>query len=273
MLATRVYVDMLHNGVEPDGYTFPFVVKACAQLAALRQRRQLQGHAVKLGFLEHDEHAQNSLISFYGKCGEPELARCSRRLSRWRPGRGRAASWSALLAAYTKAGRWADCLNSFGAMVWNGWRPDESSMVSALSACAYLGTYDVGRSVHCSLLRNTVTLNTFMETSLVDMYPKCGCIEKATVVFDGMEGKKNEWTYIAMVSRLALHGDGRTALQVFDAMIREGHQPDDALGVHDTATTSFHAPIWSGAQITGIRERRRLLILTRQREAARGGAV
>uniref|UniRef100_A0A453N2Q7 Pentatricopeptide repeat-containing protein n=1 Tax=Aegilops tauschii subsp. strangulata TaxID=200361 RepID=A0A453N2Q7_AEGTS len=75
MLATRVYVDMLHNDVEPDGYTFPFVVKACAQLAALRQRRQLQGHAVKLGFLEHDEHAQNSLISFYGKCGEPELAR------------------------------------------------------------------------------------------------------------------------------------------------------------------------------------------------------
>ncbi|XP_020169576.1 pentatricopeptide repeat-containing protein At1g31920-like [Aegilops tauschii subsp. strangulata] len=208
---------MLHNDVEPDGYTFPFVVKACAQLAALRQRRQLQGHAVKLGFLEHDEHAQNSLISFYGKCGEPELAR--------------------------RAFEQMEARERTGGVL-------ERAARGVHEACAYLGTYDVGRSVHCLLLRNTVTLNTFMETSLVDMYPRCGCIEKATVVFDGMEGKKNEWTYIAMVSGLALHGDGRTALQVFDAMIREGHQPDDALGVHDTATTSFHAPIWSGAQIT-----------------------
>lgn len=227
--ALRLYVDMLHNGVEPDGYTFPFVLKACAQLVALRQGRQLQGHAVKLGFLEHDEHAQNSLISFYGKCGEPELARQS--FEQMEDGERTAASWSALLAAYTKAGRWADCLDSFGAMVRDGWRPDESSMVSALSACAHLGAYDVGRSVHCALLRNTVTLNTFMETSLVDMYAKCGCIEKATAVFDGMDCKKNEWTYSAMVSGLALHGDGRKALQVFDAMIREGHQPDEAVYV------------------------------------------
>uniref|UniRef100_M8AJ49 DYW domain-containing protein n=1 Tax=Aegilops tauschii TaxID=37682 RepID=M8AJ49_AEGTA len=227
--ALRLYVDMLNDGVEPDGYTFPFVLKACAQLAALRQGRQLQGHAVKLGFLEHDEHAQTSLISFYGKCGEPELAR--RAFEQMEAGERTAASWSALLAAYTKAGRWADCLESFGAMARDGWRPDESSMVSALSACAHLGAYDVGRSVHCALLRNTMTLNTFMETSLVDMYAKCGCIEKATAVFDSMDGKKNEWTYSAMVSGLALHGDGRKALQVFDAMIREGHQPDEAVYV------------------------------------------
>uniref|UniRef100_A0A0A9FMI8 Pentatricopeptide repeat-containing protein n=2 Tax=Arundo donax TaxID=35708 RepID=A0A0A9FMI8_ARUDO len=64
-----------------------------------------------------------------------------------------------------------------------------------------------------------------METSLVDMYAKCGCIEKAAAVFD-VTDDKNAWTYSAMVSGLALHGDGRKALQVFDAMVREGHAPD-----------------------------------------------
>uniref|UniRef100_A0ACD5ZKL8 Uncharacterized protein n=1 Tax=Avena sativa TaxID=4498 RepID=A0ACD5ZKL8_AVESA len=225
----RLYVDMLQNGVDPDGYTFPFVLKACAQLAALRQGRQLQGHAVKLGFSQRDEHVQNSLVSFYGKCREPELAR--RAFEQMEAGERTAASWSALLAAYTKAGRWAECLESFGAMARDGWRPDESSMVSALSACAHLGAHDVGRSVHCALLRNTVRLNTFMKTSLVDMYAKCGCIDKATAVFDGMEGEKNVWTYSAMVSGLALHGDGRKALQVFDAMVSEGHMPDEAVYV------------------------------------------
>ena len=228
--ALWLYVDMLEDGVEPDGYTFPFVLKACAQLAASRQGRQLQGQAMKLGFVQHDEHVQNSLISFYGKCGEAELARQA--FEQIEAGERTTASWSALLAAYTRAGLWAECLESFGGMARDGWRPDESSMVSALSACAHLGAYDIGRSVHCALLRNTVRLNTFMETSLVDMYAKCGCIEKATAVFDGMDGKKkNAWTYSAMVSGLALHGDGRKALQVFDAMAREGHRPDEAVYV------------------------------------------
>lgn len=225
--ALRLYVGMLEKGVEPDSYTFPFVLKACAQLAALREGRQLQGHFVKLGF-QRDEHVQNSLISFYGKCGKAELAR--RAFERMEDDERTTASWSALLAAYTRAGLWVECLESFGAMVREGWRPDESSMVSALSACAHLGAYDVGRSVHCALLRNTVRLNTFMQTSLVDMYAKCGCIEKAAAVFDAMDDK-NAWTHSAMVSGLALHGDGRKALQVFDAMVREGHWPDGAVYV------------------------------------------
>jgi len=225
--ALRLYADMLEAGVEPDNYTFPFVLKACAQLAALQEGRQLQAHIVKLGF-QHDEHVQNSLISFYGKCGEPTMAR--RAFDRTEAGERTAASWSALLAAYTRAGLWGECLESFGAMVREGWRPDESSMVSALSACAHLGAYDVGRSIHCALLRNAARLNTIMETSLVDMYAKCGCIEKAAAVFDAMGGK-NAWAYSAMVSGLALHGDGRRALQVLDAMVREGHAPDAAVYV------------------------------------------
>lgn len=222
--ALRMYVDMLEAGVRPDSYTFPFALKACAQLAALQEGRQLQAHIVKLGF-QHDEHVQNSLISFYGKCVEPAMARLA--FDRVEAEERTAASWSALLAAYTKAGLWGECLESFGAMVLDGWRPDESSTVSALSACAHLGAFDVGRSLHCALLRNTARLNTIMQTSLVDMYAKCGSIEKAAAVFDAMDDK-NAWTYSAMLSGLALHGDGRKALQVFDAMVRERHAPDAA---------------------------------------------
>ena len=119
----------------------------------LRFHWQLQAHIVKLGF-QHDEHVQNSIISFYGKYGEPAMARLA--FDRTEPEERTKASWSALLAAYTRAGLWGECLESFGAMVREGWRPDESSMVSALSVCAHLGAYDVGRSIHCSLRRGRV---------------------------------------------------------------------------------------------------------------------
>ena len=41
----RLYVDMLEAGVGPDSYTFPFVLKACAQLAALQEGRQVTASA------------------------------------------------------------------------------------------------------------------------------------------------------------------------------------------------------------------------------------
>ena len=79
---------------------------------------------------------QNSLISFYGKCGEPAMARLA--FDQVEAEERTTASWSALLAAYTKAGlgRMPRLVRRHGARC--GWRPDESSMVSALSACAHL---------------------------------------------------------------------------------------------------------------------------------------
>lgn len=43
--ALRMYVDMLEAGVRPDSYTFPFALKACAQLAALQEGRQVTASA------------------------------------------------------------------------------------------------------------------------------------------------------------------------------------------------------------------------------------
>lgn len=43
--ALRLYVDMLEAGVGPDSYTFPFVLKACAQVVALQEGRQVTASA------------------------------------------------------------------------------------------------------------------------------------------------------------------------------------------------------------------------------------
>lgn len=106
---------------------------------------------------------QNNPISFYSKYGEAELARWA--FERMEDD-GFLERSSALLVVYTRAGRWAECLE-FSAMVREGWRPDKSSMVSALSSCTHLGAYGVDRSVHCALLRSTMRLNTFMQMNML----------------------------------------------------------------------------------------------------------
>lgn len=60
---------MLEEGSAfPDKHTFPFVLKACAYLFALREGEQIYSHVVKLGF-GPDVYVNNSLIHFYVSCG------------------------------------------------------------------------------------------------------------------------------------------------------------------------------------------------------------
>ncbi|KAJ6833994.1 pentatricopeptide repeat-containing protein [Iris pallida] len=229
--ALCLYQEMVEQDVEPDGFTFPFALKACALLSsAVGEGAQLHASAIKFGF-GADAYAQNGLISLYGRRGEIEL---SRKVFEQLGSNRTVASWSALLAAHARAGLWGECLRLFSSMTTTdrgGMRPDESSIVSALSSCARLGALRAGRSIHSSLERNFAGLNVAVRTALLDMYMKCGCPEKGMLVFDSMRDK-NAWAYGVLISGLAAHGAGEKALEAFEEMSRDdGIEPDDAVFV------------------------------------------
>ena len=71
--ALLLYVEMLERGIEPDNFTYPFVLKACSLLVALKEGVQIHAHVFNAG-LEVDVFVQNGLISMYGKCGAIEHA-------------------------------------------------------------------------------------------------------------------------------------------------------------------------------------------------------
>lgn len=228
--ALHLFVVMLERGVEPDSFTYPSLLKACALLpAALEEGMQIHGQIFKLGF-EDDLFVQNSLINLYGKCSKIELSRAVFDQIERRS----VASWSALIAAHARLGMWSECLKLFGYMTSDQQclRAEESILVSVLSACANLGALDLGRCTHGSLLKNLTGLNVVVETSLIDMYAKCGSLEKGMCVFRKM-AEKNRFSYSVMISGLAMHGRGIEALRVFSEMLEEkwAAPPDDIVYV------------------------------------------
>lgn len=230
LAAVLLYKEMKEEeeeGFQGDNFTFTFLLKACARLAAAGEGRQLHGQAHKLGF-HGDRFIQNSLISLYGRCGEVALAGAVfERMGAQR----NLASWSALMAALTRAGRWAECLALYGRMKSEGWRAEESALGSVLGAAAHLGALEIGRRAHGCLLRTAAGWSSVVaQTSLLDMYMKCGSFERGMRVFGAIE-EKNLWTYSAVISGLALHGDGEGALRVFAGMLAEGLRPDGAVYV------------------------------------------
>lgn len=224
--ALLVYCEMLESGVGPDNFTYPVLLKACAWLLAIEEGMQIHGHVFKLG-LENDVFVQNSLISMYGKCGKVQLS-CG--VFEQLVDHKSVASWSAIIAAHASLGLWSECLMLFGDMRRQGLRAEESTLVSVLSACTHLGALDLGRCCHGFLLRNISALNVIVETSLIDMYVKCGCLEKGLSLFQKMT-KKNKLSYTVVICGLAIHGHGREALELFSEMFQEGLGPDDVAHV------------------------------------------
>ncbi|XP_042488301.1 pentatricopeptide repeat-containing protein At1g31920 [Macadamia integrifolia] len=236
--ALLLYGKMLERGIEPDNFTYPSLLKACAHLSAV-EGLQIHGHVFKLGF-ESDMFVQNSLINMYGKCGE---VKHSFRVFEKMDGRS-GASWGALIASHSSLGLWSECLRLFGDMSSEGcWRANERTLVSALSSCTHLGALDLGRCTHGYLLRNISVFNVIVETSLIDMYVKCGSLEKGLSIFHKMPNK-NQLSYSVMISGLAIHGRGKEALSVFSDMLEEGLKPDAVIYV-GLLTACSHAGLVS----------------------------
>ncbi|KAK7309664.1 hypothetical protein RJT34_06577 [Clitoria ternatea] len=241
--ALMLYVEMLDRGIEPDNFTYPFLLKACSLLGAVKEGMQIHGHVYKAG-LEGDVFVQNGLISMYGKCGAIKHA-CA---VFEKMGEKSVASWSAIIGAHASAGMWHECLMLLGDMSSEGCcRAEESTLVSALSACTHLGSPILGRCIHGILLRNISELNVVVKTSLIDMYVKCGCLEKGLCVFQNM-AEKNRHSYTVMIAGLAIHGRGREALRVFSEMLEEGLAPDDVVYVGVLSSCSHAGLVDEGLQ-------------------------
>ncbi|GMH27610.1 hypothetical protein Nepgr_029453 [Nepenthes gracilis] len=236
----------------PDNYTFTFLVRACAQLSDRGTGPAVHGAAFRRGF-ENDPHVQSGLIFMYAELGsldssrqvfveipEPDLvcqtamvSACSRlgdlsfacELFNKMPQRDDIA-WNAMVAGYAQCGKAREALDLFHLMQLEGVKVNEVSMVSVLSACAHLGALDQGRWAHAYIKKNRLTVTVTLGTTLIDMYAKCGNIDKAMEVFWAMK-EKNVYTWSSAMGGLALNGAGEKCLELFLLMEMEGVQPNE----------------------------------------------
>ncbi|OIT26189.1 PREDICTED: putative pentatricopeptide repeat-containing protein At5g37570 [Nicotiana attenuata] len=136
-------------------------------------------------------------------------------------------SWSALISGYAQNGQPNEALKIFHEMLSMNVRPDEFIMVSLMCACSQLGRLDLANWVEHYMSQNSFDLNqVHIAATLVDMNAKCGNMERATMLFEGMP-KRDLVSYCSMIQGLSIHGCGSQAVVFFDRMLNEGLVPDD----------------------------------------------
>lgn len=250
-----LYNQMLDTGIKPDCLSFPFLVKECTRRLDGIHGRIIHGHIIKFGW-HNDLFIQNSLISFYSRLGSLSIAHSlfdempHRDIVTWnslmvaylRSGDLDAAfelftkmkkrniiTWNSIITGFVQGGRSREALDFFHQMQLLGddlVKPDKVTIASILSACASLGAIDHGKWVHSYLKRSEVEFDMVIGTALVDMYGKCGSLERAVEVFDEMP-KKDVLAWTAMISAFALHGYSEDAFDLIVAMKSQGVKPNE----------------------------------------------
>ena len=239
------------SSLRPNEATVVSTLSACIALKMLelgkeihRYVREQLGFTIKIG---------NALVDMYCKCGHLSIAReifndmpiktvicwtsmvsgyvnCgqldeARELFERSPVRD-VVLWTAMINGYVQFNRFDDAVALFREMQIKRVSPDRFTLVALLTGCAQLGTLEQGKWIHGYIDENKIMIDAVVGTALIEMYAKCGFIEKSLEIFNGLKEKDTaSWTSI--ICGLAMNGKTSKALELFAEMEQTGVKPDD----------------------------------------------
>ncbi|OMO62202.1 hypothetical protein COLO4_33186 [Corchorus olitorius] len=233
-------------------------------------------HSVFQRMPERNEIAWNSLISGYVKMGNLEAARLifnqmpQKSVASWTalisgyvtvgdiesarsvfdqmPVKN-VVSWNAMISGYVHSHMFNEALSIFHEMLINAkYKPDQTTLISVLSACSHLGSLEHGKWIDSYIKKNKLFLSVPLGNALIDMFAKCGDVENAKAVFS-MMANKCIITWTTMVSGLAVNGRCREALNLFDRMCLENVKPDDIFFINVLSACTHGGLVEEGKRV------------------------
>ncbi|KAL6605909.1 hypothetical protein ACP70R_041562 [Stipagrostis hirtigluma subsp. patula] len=203
-----------------DALSLSFALKASARCSDAAATLQLHALVLRLGVIA-DVRLMTTLLDSYAKCGDLTSARQVFDEMSVRD----VASWNALLAGLAQGTEPTLALALFHRLAGSfrelppREEPNELTIVAALSACAQLGALQDGMSVHEFARTLGVEDNIRVCNALIDMYSKCGSLNRALEVFHSIKVEDRTLvSYNATIQALSMHGHGADALRLFDEM-------------------------------------------------------
>ncbi|KAM7500227.1 hypothetical protein LguiA_024641 [Lonicera macranthoides] len=212
----RIFSQMQIEGMRPNQYTYPSILRTCTSVGALDLGEQIHSQVIKTGF-QPNVFVCSVLIDMYAKHGKLDTAlEILRRINE-----KDVVSWTAMIAGYTQHNLFIEAVKLFEEMQEQGIRSDNIGFSSAISACAGVQALNQGRQVHAQSIVSGYSLDLSIGNALVSLYARCGRVHEAHLAFDKIDEKDNiSWN--GLISGFAQSGHCEEALTVFSQMHRAG---------------------------------------------------
>lgn len=249
--ALHLFADLKSSGITPDPVILATVLTACSRTRNLQFGKAIHSYIAD-SCLQIDARLQTALITMYSNCGSMVTAhKLYSELSPVNPAASTAmvfgyakagqielarsvfdsmidkdlVAWSAMISGYAESDKPIEALKLFNKMQLASVRPDQITMLSIISACANLGALNQAQWVQRYVDKNGFSQILSVNNALIDMFSKCGSLMTARKIFKEMP-TRNVISWTAMITGLAMHGEGTEAITLFDKMKVEGVKPN-----------------------------------------------
>ncbi|KVI01513.1 protein of unknown function DUF1771 [Cynara cardunculus var. scolymus] len=239
--AWELFTLMHTNGEKPDEITLGTMAKACGFLASLKLGRQIHGYVLKLGF-DPDLYLSSSLLDMYIKCGDMVDAH---RVFQAIPSPDNVA-WTSMISGCVDNGDAECALLIYHKMRQSGVPPDEYTFATLIKASSCLTALEQGRQIHANAIKSNCGIDTYVSTSLIDFYAKCGNIEESYRLFKRTH-VQNIVLWNAMLMGLAQYGHGKETLNLFNDLKSVGNMLPDGVTFIGVLSACSHSGLISEA--------------------------
>lgn len=254
--ALAILYGMLRQGPKPDRVTLLSAISACSQLGDILSGKCCHSYALRNG-LEGWDSICNATIDMYMKSGKPETAckffdhmpnktvvswnsliagfiRTGNLESAWRifneMPENDLVSWNTMIGSLVQESMFEEAIELFRVMHNEGIKADRVTMVGVASACGYLGALDLAKWIHTYIEKHKIDCDIRLGTALVDMFARCGDQQSAMRVFNNMS-KRDVSAWTSAIGAMAMEGNGKRAIELFEEMLRQGVKPDEVVFV------------------------------------------
>nr|XP_015618463.1 LOW QUALITY PROTEIN: pentatricopeptide repeat-containing protein At3g29230-like [Oryza sativa Japonica Group] len=164
----------------------------------------------------------STMVSGYCKKGDLEMARV---IFDKMPSKN-LVTWTIMVSACAQKGLVDEAGKLFAQMKEASVELDVAAVVSILAACAESGSLSLGKRIHRYVRKRNLGRSTHVCNALIDMFCKCGCVNRADYVFDTETVQKDSVSWNSIIGGFAMHGHGDKALELFAQMKQQGFNPD-----------------------------------------------
>lgn len=227
VLDSRLVFD---NMPERDSFAWTTMVAAHVRFGDLSSARKLFDKMP-----EKNTASWNTMIHGFARMGDVESAK---ELFNKMPEKD-LISWTTMIHCYSQNKYYKEALGIFREMKDHGISPDEVTMSTIISACAHLGLLDLGKAIHLYVIQSQFDLDVYIGSALIDMYAKCGALQRSLMVFFKLQ-EKNLFCWNSVIEGLAAHGYAKEALAMFRMMEKEKVTPNGVTFV-SILTSCTHA--------------------------------
>lgn len=179
--ALKCFEMMKQSGIKPDKVTFVSLLNAFTHSGLLSKGQSVHREIIEAG-LELQPRVGTSLVGMYTKCGDVAKAR---EVFDRMPEKN-VVTWTLLIAGYAQQGQLIVAHELLQKMQQVGIPPNKITFASILQGCTSPAALELGQKVHGYIIQAGYENNLWVVNSLITMYCKCGGLEEARKLFDGL---------------------------------------------------------------------------------------